>query len=105
MKRFVLLIACGLASIGGCQNSGHEDVDTGSHSTAAAAPAYTMPYQATRDTEWTSSTDPGATKGTVRMGDRVMFTTTPNTGLAWQQAKLANGHVRWVRPADYRAAQ
>ena len=112
MKTFVLLTACGLAMASGCQVSGDKDVDTSTRPQASAeatvqapapAPTYSMAYQATRDTEWVTGTDANAKRGTLRTGDRVMFSSAPDTSLAWQQARLADGNVRWVRPADFRA--
>ena len=102
MKTFVLLTACGLAMASGCQVSGDKEVDT-THRPVAEAPTYSMTYEATRDTEWVASTEAGATRGTLRSGNRVMFSHMPDTTLAWQQAKLTDGTVRWVRPADFRA--
>jgi hypothetical protein len=106
MKTFVLLAACGLAMASGCQVSGDKQVDTTHRPAAAAAPAptYTMTYEATRDTEWAASTDASAARGTLRVGDRVMFSHAPDTSTGWQQARLSDGTVRWVRPADFRAA-
>jgi hypothetical protein len=104
MKKSLLLAACGVAmTVVGCQNSGHSDVETTQTVQTTPGPAYTMSYQAVRDTEWASGTDAGAKRGTLRAGDRVMFAKAPNPSLTWQQAQLPDGSLQWVRPADFRA--
>ena len=104
MKAIALLAVCGLAALAGCQVSGRGEVDTRRPSARAEATAgYVMPYEATRETEWVASTDPSATRGTIARGQMVMFDRTPDTSMAWQQAKV-NGTVRNVRPGDFSMA-
>src|SRR3954463_13820713 len=109
MKAFVLLAACGAAAMVGCQVSHDRDVDTTHRPTAhvdttSTTTGYTMAYQATRDTEWAASTDTSAARGTLQRGDHVMFMRTPDASMDWQQARLPDGTVRYVRPADFRPA-
>lgn len=121
MKAFALFAACGLAAVAGCQVSGGRDVDTTQRPAARAeasvsAPGsgsmsgsgagmgagYTMTAEATRDTEWAASSDTSAARGTIRAGDTVMFNRSPDTSMEWQQARIGDGTVRYVRPADFR---
>jgi hypothetical protein len=104
MKALLIVAACGVATAVGCQVSKDHHVDT-DHRPAAHmdASAYTMPYEATRDTEWAASTDANAARGTIARGDRVMFMRAPDASSSWQQARLSDGTVRYVRPADFRA--
>ena len=108
MKMFVLLTACGLLMTVGCQTSANKTVDTSQRPAATApppapAPSYSMSYEAVRDTDWAAGTEAGAKRGTLRAGDRVMFSRAPDPSMAWQQAQLPDGSVQWVRPADFRA--
>jgi hypothetical protein len=115
MKAFLMLAVCGAAAMAGCQVSGDRDVDTTRRPSArvetstttvdrttSTTAGYTMAYQATRDTEWAASTDASAARGTLQRGDRVMFMRTPDASTDWQQARLPDGTVRYVRPADFR---
>ena len=114
MKAFALMVAGGVAAaaLAGCQVSGDRDVDTTRRPSASAevstgtgtgmAASYTMTAEAVRDTEWAASNNPSATRGTIRAGDTVMFGAAPDTSMGWQQARLSDGTVRYVRPADFR---
>ena len=124
MKVSALFVAGGIAAaaLAGCQVSGDSDVDTTRRPSAGAsvstdttmgtgtsasvttgsAASYTMTAEATRDTEWAASNNPSATRGTIRQGDTVMFGTAPSTSMEWQQARLSDGTVRYVRPTDFR---
>ena len=110
MKAFALLAACGLATLAGCQVSGEAEVDTTRRPSAraemgaggGAAAGYSMAYEAAEDTEWAASADASATRGTIRRGEVVMFHRTPDTSQQWQQARLADGTVRYVRPNAFR---
>ena len=115
MKAFALLAACGLATLAGCQVSGEAEVgSTRSSSTrgemgmasggggAGATGGYSMAYQAAEDTEWAASADASATRGTIRRGETVMFNRAPDSSQQWQQARLADGTVRYVRPNAFR---
>ena len=105
MRAALLFAACGLAMVVGCQVSRDQHVDT-HHRPAAdtASTGYTMAYEAARDTEWAASTDANASRGTIARGDRVMFMRAPDANNGWQQARLSDGSVRYVRPADFRPA-
>ena len=116
MKAVTLFAACGLmtfATLTGCQVSGDSEVDTTQRPSARAevevggadassTAGYTMTAQATRDTEWSASTDASAARGTIRAGDRVMFNRAPDTSMEWQQARTVDGRIVYVRPADFR---
>jgi hypothetical protein len=108
MKTIVLLAACGLAAMAGCQVSGEAEVDTTArppaNTGAAASTGYTMSYAATRDTEWRSGTEASAKTGTLRTGDRVMFNRAPDMTMEWQPARTADGRTVYVRPADFAAS-
>jgi len=100
MNKSLVVAACGVAMMVGCQNSGHSDVETTQTThTTTAAPAYSMSYQAVRDTEWVSGTEAGAKRGTLRAGDRVMFAKAPNPSLVWQQAQFPTAAFKWSAPA------
>ncbi len=101
MKAFALLALCGVATLAGCQVSGRGEVDTTGR--PARAVSYSMPFEAAEDTEWASSSDVvTATRGTIRRGDIVMFSGAPDTSMQWQQARLNDGTVRYVRPTAFR---
>lgn len=105
MKALTLLALCGVAALAGCQVSGRGEVDTTGRpeARATATAGYSMPYEAAEDTEWASSSDMAtATRGTVRRGEIVMFNRAPDTSAQWQQARLADGTVRYVRPTAFR---
>lgn len=103
MKALALLALCGVATLAGCQVSGRGEVDTTGRPQARATAGYSMPFEAAADTEWSSSSDMAtATRGTVRQGEIVMFNRAPDTSSQWQQARLADGTVRYVRPTAFR---
>jgi hypothetical protein len=104
MKAFLIVAACGLATAVGCQVSKDHHVDT-DHRPAAQmdTSAYAMAYEATQDTQWAASTDANAARGTIARGDHVMFMRAPDASSSWQQARLSDGTVRYVHPADFRA--
>ena len=104
MKAIALLLAaCGMAVLAGCQVSGRRDVDTTRRPTARAeaTAGYSMAYEAAEDTEWAASADASARRGTIRKGERVMFNREPDASSEWQQARV-NGELRWVRPKAFR---
>lgn len=69
-------------------------------------PDYNMPYKAIRDTTWSS--DPASsnpTTGKILAGKIVLFNRDPLTGTTrWQDAKLEDGTIKYVRPVDFQKA-
>lgn len=101
MKTLVLVAALtgGVAMLTGCQMSGDRHVDTSRR--PARVDNYMLSYRATQDTEWRSTTDTNADRGTLRRGSTVRFERAPNTSAQWQQAVLDDNSIRYVRPSDF----
>jgi hypothetical protein len=92
-----VLMASGLAVLPGCQNAGRRDT---TDRTVPASVTYDRAYTATRDTEWVSA--PGGTRNPLPRGTRVYFSSAPGS-TEWQQARVENRGVVYVRPADFTA--
>jgi hypothetical protein len=114
MKQFTrtalagIVALAGIAFVGGCQRSGSTDTTARSDSGMSAEVTTTtgrfdQAYEATRDTEWVSSTAADAERGTLMRGDRVMFDRAPGTA-DWQEARTTTGRTVYVRPGDFRRA-
>jgi hypothetical protein len=100
----------GIAFVSGCQMSGSTDrTDRTSDSGVARGDAmaatgrFDQTYEATRDTEWVSSTAADAERGTLMRGDRVMLDRAPGTA-DWQEARTTSGRTVYIRPSDFRRA-
>ena len=122
MKQFSRTALAGIVMIGGlalasgCQMSGRTDRTTSRSDTTMSGETrvrgdatmttgrFDQAYEATRDTEWVSSTAADAEKGTLMRGDRVMFDRAPMMDAAWQEARTTTGRTVYVRPADFRRA-
>lgn len=93
-----LVGAAAFAVLPGCQNRGTTDT------TNAAMPASaTMDraFIAAHDTEWYSSPDIAhSEKGRLAQNSKVFFENTAATG-DLQPAKLADGHVVYVKASDF----
>ena len=103
-----VVVLGGIAFMGGCQRSGSADAtarsDSGMSAEATASTGrFDQAYEATRDTEWVSSTAADAERGTLMRGDRVMFDRAPGTA-DWQEARTTTGRTVYVRPGDFRRA-
>ena len=72
--------------------------------TTASPAEYNLPYEAIKDTEWISNPNaPNPTKGNLKKGDRIHFNREPSpSGATWQDAKLSDGKIRFVHPADFK---
>ena len=69
-----------------------------------AADEFNVPCQALHNTEWvTNPADPtNQDKGMVRQGETIWFLQDhTNTGLIWQQARLADETLRYVQHRDF----
>ena len=115
MKQFSRTVLAGVVMLGGfalasgCQMSGRTDRTSSSRSTETTVRGdaqmttgrFDQTYEATRDTEWVSSTAADAERGTLMRGDRVMFDRAPGTS-DWQEARTTTGRTVYVRPGDFR---
>ena len=119
MKQFTRTAMAGMFVIGGivfasgCQMSGRTDRTSSSgtsRDTTVRGEAtmttgrFDQTYEATRDTEWVSSTAADAERGTLQRGDRVMLDRGPMMDAQWQEARTTTGRTVYVRPADFRRA-
>jgi len=114
MKQFARTAMVGIVALGGialasgCQNSGHTDRTSSSDTSMRGDAAMTTGrfdkgYEATRETQWVSSTAADAERGTLAAGDRVMFDHAPGTS-EWQEARTTSGRTVYVHPGDFRRA-
>ena len=127
LKTYVVLpaaLAGMVLAAAGCQTSGNRatadtsrpradvvvtDVQPGRATPAGAtmdASMYTQPYIATVNTPYASTPNATTAEGTIRQGERVYFNGTLQAnpgGNAWQQARLEDGSIRYVKPAEFRA--
>ena len=124
MKQYVrtaltaLVALAGFAFLTGCQMSGHTDrtstrsdtsmrndrMDRGGDMAMRTPAMFDQTYEATRDTEWVSSTAADAERGTLMRGDRVMLDRGPMMDAQWQEARTTTGRTVYIRPADFRRA-
>ena len=111
MKALLLMAACGLAAVAGCQVSGEAEVDTTRRPSARAQAGggeYTMPYVAVEDNQWEVGPQAAARSGgMIKRGETVMFSRAPDTSNmsdVWEPARLPDGTVGYVRPIKYRPA-
>ena len=72
--------------------------------TTASPGDYNLLYEATTNTEWISNPSaPTPTKGSIKKGERIHFSREPSPiGATWQDAKLSDGTIRFVHPADFK---
>ena len=109
-----IVVLTGIAFVGGCQRSGSTDTTARSDSSMRGDTSrrgdadmttgrFDQAYEATRDTEWVSSTAADAERGTLMRGDRVMFSQPPMNA-EWQEARTTTGRTVYVRPGDFRRA-
>ena len=102
MRNLVVLAALmgGAGLVAGCQTSDYHHVDTRNR------PAdYNYAYTATRDTEWKATTASDSMGGTLTRGTTVHFDRSADSSMTWQQARLDDGSIRYVHPADFRSGQ
>jgi hypothetical protein len=102
MNQFARATMVGIVALGGltlasgCQKSGSADTtsrsSTMSGDAAMTTGRFDQTYEATRDTEWVSSTAADAERGTLMRGDRVMLDRAPGTA-DWQEARTMNGRT------------
>ena len=100
-----IVLLGGITVVAGCQKSGSTDTTSRSSTPSGDATMTTgrfdMTYEATRDTEWVSSTAADAERGQLRAGDRVMLDRAPGTA-DWQEARTTTGRTVYIRPTDFR---
>ena len=108
MRSFAPLMACGLATLAGCQVSGEAEVDTTRRPSAPAPAAgeYTLAYVALEDNQWEVGPQAaGRSGGMIRRGGTVRFSRAPGMSEDnWEPARLPNGTVGYVRPIKYQPA-
>ena len=117
MKQFARTAVVGMIALGGialasgCQKSGGADrTSTGdsgmarSDTAMASTGRFDQTYEATRDTDWVSSTAADAERGTLMRGERVMLDRAPMMDAQWQEARTPTGRTVYVKPADFRRA-
>jgi len=102
MKSLLLLAALmgGLCYAAGCQTSDGRRVGVTDRPSD-----YDRAYVATRDTEWRSSKADDAQTGTIPRGTTVYFDHIPTSAMNWMQARVPDGAVRYVHPADFTSAK
>jgi hypothetical protein len=80
---------------------------TGNVNAAQTPPSladYNLPYEATKDTDWTSNPQsPNPTTGSLKKGDKIFFNREPSSiGATWQDAKIPDGTRKFVHPGDFK---